>query len=105
LRAHRLFIQVIDGGAAMTFEEARGQLISALHLTAGVLDCKSIAAKLAEGDVPLAELELDSLVAMELCIELESSTGVKFDLDDLASNPSIDRVARLLALRASTDAR
>lgn len=59
----------------MTFEEARGQLISALHLTAGVLDCKTVAGKLAEGDVALAELELDSLVAMELCIELESSTG------------------------------
>ena len=32
----------------MTFEEARGQLISALHLTAGVLDCKTVAGKLAD---------------------------------------------------------
>ena len=88
----------------MTFEEARGQLISALQLTAGVLDCKSVAGKLAEGDVALAELELDSLVAMELCIELESSMGVRLDLDDLAAHPSIDRIARLLAVRASANA-
>ena len=88
----------------MTFEEARGQLISALYLAAGVLDCKTVAGKLADGDVALAELELDSLVAMELCIELESSTGVRLDLDDLAANPSIDRIARLLAVRASANA-
>jgi acyl carrier protein len=88
----------------MTFEEARGQLISALHLTVGVLDCKNVAGKLTEGDVALAELELDSLVAMELCIELESNTGVRLDLDDLAANPSIDRIARLLAVRASANA-
>jgi acyl carrier protein len=89
----------------MTFEQARGQLISALHLTAGVLDCKTIAGKLAEGNVALAELELDSLVAMEFCLELENSTGVRLDLDDLASNPSVDDLARLLAVRASANAR
>lgn len=88
----------------MTFDEARGQLIAALQLTAGVLDCKTVATKLVEGDVALAELELDSLVAMELCIELESSMGVRLDLDDLAANPSIDGLARLLAVRASANA-
>jgi aryl carrier-like protein len=41
---------------------------------------------------------------MELCIELESSTGVRLDLDDLAANPSIDGIARLLAVRASANA-
>ena len=69
-----------------------------------MLDCKNVAGKLAEGDVGLDELELDSLVAMELCIELETSTGVRLDLDDLAANQSIDRIARLLAVRASANA-
>ena len=41
---------------------------------------------------------------MELCIELESSMGVRLDLDDLAAHPSIDRIARLLAVRASANA-
>ncbi|HEX2448594.1 MAG TPA: hypothetical protein VHK26_10485 [Methyloceanibacter sp.] len=57
----------------MTFEEARGRLISALHLTANVLDCKTVAGKLGNDDVALSELELHSLVAMELCLELETS--------------------------------
>ena len=89
----------------MTFEEARKQIVSAIHVITGALDDKTYAGKLngKNGDVTLSELDIDSLAAMAVCLEIENGTGVTIDLGDLASYPSVNGLARLLAGRASAN--
>ena len=66
----------------MTFEEAHEQIVSAIHAITGALDDKTYAGKLTgkNGDVTLSELDIDSLAAMAVCLEIENGTGVTIDL-------------------------
>jgi acyl carrier protein len=91
----------------MTFEEARSQLVSILDLTTGALSDQAVADRLTSNgdDVALSELDLDSLVGMELCLEIENRTGVTLDLADLATYPSVNALAELMRVRSSAPGR
>ena len=52
-------------------------------------------------DVSFAELELDSLSAMELCMNVEEAAGVEVELGDLVLHPSVNALAAVLAERTS----
>lgn len=45
-------------------------------------------------DVPLEQLEMDSLARMELCIAIEVETGVALTPDDLAAYATLGDLAR-----------
>lgn len=47
-------------------------------------------------DVPLSELEIDSLAAMELCIAIELNTGVSLAPADIAALPSLGALVERL---------
>jgi acyl carrier protein len=86
----------------MKFEEARAQVISAIQFASSALNEELIASKLADNgaDLAFSELELDSLAAMELCIEIEDKTGVEIDLGDLALHASVNDLAKLMVARS-----
>jgi acyl carrier protein len=88
----------------MTFEEARSRIFAALHSTHGLLNDPVIAKKSRDpsADVIFADLELDSLEAMELCMNVEDDIGVEVGLGDLALHPSINTLAAALAERTSS---
>ena len=98
--------QVLDRDNPMTLEEARDQVVLAIHAVTGALDSQVLAAELngKNRDVALSELDLDSLAAMAVCLEIENGTSVALDLGDVASHPSVDGLAQLLAGRASANA-
>ena len=85
----------------MTFDEARTHIVAVVTASPGSLNRDRMAVRLGEegGDLAFAELEFDSLAAMELCIEVEERTGVEIDLADLATHTSVNALARLLASR------
>ena len=91
----------------MKFEEARREVISAVHVATGALNQKDVANKLAkrDGDVAFSELELDSLAAMQMCLEIEDKTGIETDLGDLAQHPSVNALAAFIVGRAAADPR
>ena len=47
-------------------------------------------------DVHMAELQIDSLAGMELCIAIELNTGVSLAPTDIAAMPSLDALLRRL---------
>jgi acyl carrier protein len=85
----------------MKFEEARAQVISALRSATFGYNDEVIASKFADkdGDLAFSELELDSLSAMQLCIEIEDTTGVEIDLGDLALHASVNGLAKFMVGR------
>jgi acyl carrier protein len=89
----------------MTFEEARKQVVSAIHSATGALNEKHVWNKLAQDDVDFSDVELDSLAAMEVCVELEEKTGVEIDLGHLAQHPSVNALARFIVVKARTNHR
>jgi acyl carrier protein len=57
-----------------------------------------------DDDMDFAELDLDSLAAMEMCLEIEDKTGIEIDLGDLAQHPSVNALAKFMVARAPADA-
>lgn len=53
-----------------------------------------------EIDIPLAELEMDSLARMELCIAIELGTGVSLAPEELDRYPTLDALVRDVLERA-----
>jgi acyl carrier protein len=81
----------------MKFDEARAHVISAVHLAAGSLNESHIWNKLAgPDDVKFSEMEIDSLSAMQICLEIEEKTGIEIDLGDLARYPSVNALAEFM---------
>ena len=80
----------------MTFDEARTLIIGVIHETTNFLHRPDMAAQIEDTDADIAfgDIEMDSLVAMELCIELEDKTGVQVELGDLALYPSVNALAQ-----------
>jgi acyl carrier protein len=90
----------------MKFEEAREQVISAVHLASGALNEEDVWNKLARrDDVEFTEIELDSLAAMEMCLNIEENTGIEIDLGDLAQHPSVNSLAKYLVDKCATQNR
>ena len=90
----------------MRYEQARDEIISAIHFATGALNKEGVANRLAkpDGDIDFAELDLDSLAAMEMCLEIEDKTGIEIDLGDLAQHPSVNALAKFMVARAPADA-
>jgi acyl carrier protein len=86
----------------MNFDEARACVVAATHTVAGVLHVPRSAAELAspQGDITFSALNIDSLAAMELCIQIEDRTGVEVDLGDLIVHPSVNALAAMLVSRS-----
>ena len=61
-----------------------------------------VAASLADdaADLSFSELEMDSLAAMEFCIEIEERSGVEIDPADLIRYPSVVALASMLSARS-----
>ncbi len=53
-----------------------------------------------EIDIPLAELEMDSLARMELCIAIELGTGVSLAPEELDRYPTLEALVRDVQERA-----
>jgi acyl carrier protein len=89
----------------MNFEDARKQVIAAIHFATGALNEQQVANKLAErdGDVQFSEFEFDSLAAMEMCLEIEDKTGIEIDLGDLAQHSSVNALARFMVGAVQSD--
>ena len=70
----------------MTAAEARQMIVEALHQTARSFNNPAVSDRLQspEGEVKLAELELDSLDIVEWGLEIEKRSGVILDPADLA---------------------
>jgi len=80
----------------MKFEDARAQIIVAIDAATSILSEPRFAGRIRdpEFDVEFADLGLDSLAAMEICMELEEKAGIEIDLGDLAIHPSLNMLAR-----------
>jgi acyl carrier protein len=86
----------------MTFEEVRAILVAALDNSGNALHNPRLASRLADAtqDVAFGEFDLDSLAAIEICMEVEEKTGIEIDLGDLAQYGSVNALARAVAERA-----
>jgi acyl carrier protein len=87
----------------MTFEEARSEIVAALHAANGYLNDQRFAGRLEsqDADVPFSEFDLDSLSTMEVCMEVEEKAGIEIDLGDLLRFPSVNALARFIAEQSS----
>lgn len=84
----------------MKFEDAREHVIAAVHSATGSLNQSGVWTKLANGeDVPFSEMEIDSLAAMQMCLDIEEKTGLEIDLAELAQHPSINTLANFIVAK------
>lgn len=80
---------------------ARRAILASIHFATGALNEPKLAGIETDPnrDVEFAQLNFDSLAAMEFCMELEDKIGLEIDLGDLAAHPSINRLAAHIAAR------
>jgi acyl carrier protein len=87
----------------MKFEDARKHILAAIHSASSVLDNPRYVglATTPDMDVGFDDLGLDSLAAMEICMELEEKAGIEIDLGDLAIHPSVNLLAKHVVAQAT----
>jgi acyl carrier protein len=87
----------------MTSSEARQKVLRALDVAINVFNNPKLSGTLHDPgiDVTFAELELDSLAAIECCMALEDDIGIDIDPADLAIHDSINKLAEHVARRAT----
>jgi acyl carrier protein len=79
----------------MTFDEAREHIVSAIAASSKVLAEPRFAAAASKAmDIEFSDLALDSLAAMEICMDIEERAGIAIDLGDLAIHSSINALAK-----------
>jgi acyl carrier protein len=83
----------------MNLDQAREQILLAIHSVTTAIDDARVSRT--NEDLAFADLDIDSLAAMKMCLELEAATGFEFDLGDLARHPSINRLAAFIVSRSS----
>jgi acyl carrier protein len=90
----------------MTYEEARAHVLAAIDLNTPILNDPRIAHQLADAanDVAFADLDLDSLTSMEICLTIEDRTGLLIEPGDLVACTGINGLAALMAGRARSAA-
>jgi acyl carrier protein len=90
----------------MTFLEAREKVLAALGTAVNIFNEAKLSGKLRDPGVDLtfAELQLDSLAAIECCMILEDDTSIDIDPADLAIHNSINKLAGHIAQRTTTRA-
>jgi acyl carrier protein len=80
----------------------RKLVVDALHSFSNVLNEPAIHRRLrAEEDIPVADLGLDSLDAVEWCMEIEERTGLEIDPAQLTEYKTINALAAHIAARAA----
>ena len=89
--------------ARVTSAEARQKVLRALDVALGVFNNPKLSGTLHDPaiDVTFAELELDSLAAVECCMALEDDIGIDIDPADLAIHDSINKLAEHIVRRAT----
>jgi len=87
----------------MTFLEARKKVVQALDAATDVFNDVEFSRRLHDPtvDVSFAELELDSLAAIECCLALEDNISIDVDPADLAVHNSINKLANYIIQRTS----
>jgi acyl carrier protein len=87
--------------ALMTSAEARQKVLRALDVAINVFNDPELSGKIRDPsiDVMFAELELDSLAAIECCMALEEDIGIDIDPADLAIHDSINKLAEHIVQR------
>ncbi len=86
----------------MTDDNVRRLLVEAINSTSiFAFKAKGFEAPFVAGesDVPFSELDMDSLGVTELCIAIESSTGVELENSEVAGSTSLAEVAAKLSAR------
>jgi acyl carrier protein len=85
----------------VTDAEARTLLVEALHQTARSFNNPAVSERLQNpaADLPLADLELDSLDLVEWGVEIEKRSGIALDTADLAGASNLSQVVRTLMAR------
>lgn len=80
----------------MTDENVRRLLVEAINSTSiFAFKAKGFEAAFiaGESDVPISELDIDSLGITELCIAIETSTGVELENSEVGGSTSLAEVA------------
>jgi acyl carrier protein len=87
----------------MTLGEAREHVLAAIRSATTVIDDPRVMGELAtpDGDIILAELDIDSLAAMKMCLDIEDSAGVEINLGDLAVHPTVNKLATFIVARSA----
>src|SRR5271156_4869266 len=83
---------------------ARILVVEALHEVTGALSTPDLALRLNDSNtnVLIAELGLDSLSAVEWCMEIETRSGIDLDPAELTTHGSLDELVRLIVGRAGS---
>lgn len=83
----------------MSEQELRLMIAEALEYASVIaMQHKGLTAVFLDGgtDIPLEDLEMDSLATMELCIAIETNTGVSIVPDDLVRLGTLNRLVEAL---------
>lgn len=85
----------------MTFEEARTLVVDTVNNSWVLSNDPKFSNRLTDpkADILFSEIEMDSLAAMEICMNIEERTGAEIDIGDLAIYPSVNALAEFLATR------
>jgi acyl carrier protein len=91
----------------MTPAEARSRVIAAISKATPSIHQERVSRALADpgGDLAFSDVDIDSLAAMEMCVEIEDQTGVEVDLGDIARYPSVNQLASFIAGKKATNDR
>jgi acyl carrier protein len=87
----------------MTFLEARKRVLAALDAATDIFNEPRLSVKLRDPSIDLtfAELDLDSLAAIECCMMLEEDTNIDIDPADLTIHNSINKLAEHVAQKTT----
>jgi acyl carrier protein len=78
----------------VSLAERRRDLVS-IMVELGLFKDDAAAAR----DIPFADLGMDSLTVLDLCMQVEEKTGLSLEPGDLVEHPSLDALAAFLAER------
>jgi len=81
----------------MTLDPHRQTVLSVMSKL-GLLEGRPSPEEMA-GDLLFADLGMDSLTVLDLCVALEDQTGCIVEPADLVQHPSVDALARFLEAR------
>ena len=90
----------------MTSDEARAHILTAIEHSTPILNHPRIARRLSDplNEIAFADLDLDSLTSMEICLTIEDRTGQLIEPGDLLLYPGINALAAFLADRSRSAA-
>jgi acyl carrier protein len=81
----------------MNTRDARAAIIHALAKTAQIEEAVADRYQSSEDDLPFAELDMDSLSALDFCMTLEETLKQPVEPGDLVKHASVDQLAGFLS--------